>query len=97
MVFTRGWLARKTPDRLLSGHAMDSRKRRPTMVRVVPMCELCRRVRDEGASTWGTNSWVDFPSYLARHVVPPSQVRFSRDYCSECRLSYDILKTYGEQ
>ena len=35
------------------------------------------------------------PSYLARHVVAPSQVRFSRNYCSECRLSYDILKTYG--
>ncbi len=67
------------------------------MVRVVPMCELCRRVRDEGASPWGTTSWVDFPSYLARHVVPPSLVRFSRDYCSECRLSYDILKTYGGQ
>jgi hypothetical protein len=30
-------------------------------------------------------------------VVSPSQVRFSTNYCSECRLSYDILKTYGEQ
>ena len=67
------------------------------MVRVVPMCELCRRVCDDGLSIRGTNSWVDFPSYLARHVVSPSQVRFSRNYCSECRLSYEILKSYGEQ
>jgi len=67
------------------------------MVRVVPMCELCRRVRDDGSTCMGANSWVDFPSYLARHVVSPSLVRFSRNYCSECRLSYDILKTYGEQ
>lgn len=66
------------------------------MVRVVPMCELCRRVRDDGFSARGAHCWVDFPSYLARHVVAPSQVRFSRNYCSECRLSFDILKTYGE-
>ena len=66
------------------------------MVRVVPMCELCRRVRDEGYSARGANCWVDFPSYLARHVVSPAQVRFSRNYCSECRLSYDIFKAYGE-
>ncbi len=65
------------------------------MVRVVPMCELCRRVRDDGSATRGTNGWIDFPSYLARHVVSPSQVRFSKNCCSECRLSYDILKTYG--
>ncbi len=65
------------------------------MVRVVPMCGLCRRVRDDGFATRGMVRWVDFPSYLARHVVPPSQVRFSSDYCSECLLSYDILKAYG--
>lgn len=65
------------------------------MVRVVPMCDLCRRVRDDVFSARGTHCWVDFPSYLARHVVAPSQVRFSRNYCSECRLSYDILRTYG--
>ncbi len=65
------------------------------MVRVVPMCELCRRVRDDGFPARGTHCWVDFPSYLARHVVTPSQVRFSRNYCGECRLSYEILKTYG--
>lgn len=64
------------------------------MVRVVPMCELCHRVRDEACSTWGTNSWVDFPVTL-RGVVPPSHVKFSSDFCSECRRSYDILKTYG--
>lgn len=66
------------------------------MVRVVPMCELCRRVRDDGFPVRGTHGWVDFPSYLARHVVAPSQVRFSRNYCSECRSSYDILRTYGD-
>ncbi|WHZ22756.1 MAG: hypothetical protein OJF47_001868 [Nitrospira sp.] len=65
------------------------------MVRVVPMCGLCRRVRDDGFATRGRSRWVDLPSYLAQHVVPPSQVRFSSDYCSECRLSYDILKAYG--
>ena len=65
------------------------------MVRVIPMCGLCRRVRDDGFSARDTTSWVDFPSYLTRHVVPPSQVQFSSEYCGECRLSYDILKSYG--
>jgi hypothetical protein len=65
------------------------------MVRVIPMCELCRRVRDDRSAMRGAASWVDFPSYLARHVVPPSQVQFSSDCCSDCRWSYDILKTYG--
>ncbi len=65
------------------------------MVRVIPMCGLCRRVHDDGFSARGATGWVDFPSYLARHVVPLSQIQFSCDYCSECRLSYDILKSYG--
>jgi hypothetical protein len=65
------------------------------MVRVIPMCGLCRRVRDDGFPARETTSWVDFRSYLTRHVVPPSQVEFSSDYCVECRLSCEILKSYG--
>ena len=65
------------------------------MVRVIPMCGLCRRVLDDGFPARETTSWVDFPSYLTRHVVPPSQVQFSSDYCGECRLSFEILKSYG--
>ena len=65
------------------------------MVRVIPMCGLCRRVHDEGLSGREAIGWVDFPSYLTRHVVSPSQVQFSSDYCSECCLSYDIVKSYG--
>ncbi len=65
------------------------------MVRVIPMCGLCRRVRDDEFSARDTTSWVDFPSYLMRHVVPPSQIQFASEYCGECRLSYHILKSYG--
>ncbi|MCE3222144.1 MAG: protein of unknown function, putative Response regulator [Nitrospira sp.] len=65
------------------------------MVRVIPMCGLCRRVCDEGLSARGGAGWVDFPSYLSRHVVSSSQIQFSSDYCNECRLSYNILKRYG--
>ena len=65
------------------------------MVRVVPMCGLCRRVHDEEGASRGVTAWVDFRSYLTRHAMPPSQVRFWGDYCSDCRLSYDILKSYG--
>lgn len=65
------------------------------MVRVVPMCGLCRRVRDDGASASGIGRWMDLPSYLAQHVVPASKVRFASNYCSECQVSYDILKAYG--
>ncbi len=65
------------------------------MVRVIPMCGLCRRVRDERVPARDATRWVDFPSYLTRHVVSLSQIQFSSDYCSECRLSYDILKSYG--
>jgi hypothetical protein len=65
------------------------------MVRVIPMCRLCRRVRDDGFPARETTSWVDFRSYLTRHVVPPSQVEFSSDYCGECRLSCEIVKSYG--
>jgi hypothetical protein len=65
------------------------------MVRVIPMCGLCRRVHDEALSGRDAIGWVDFRSYLTRHVVPSSQVQFSSDYCVECRLSYDILKSYG--
>ena len=65
------------------------------MVRVIPMCGLCRRVLDDGFPAREATSWVDFPSYLTRQVVPPSQVQFSSDYCGECRLSFEILKSYG--
>ncbi len=65
------------------------------MVRVIPMCGLCRRVRDDGFSAMGATRWIDFHHYLARHVVAPSQVKFSSGYCSECLMSYEILKTYG--
>ena len=65
------------------------------MVRVIPMCELCRRVHDNDVSVKGATVWMDFPSYLTRHVVPPSHIQFSNDYSSDCRRSYDILKGYG--
>ena len=65
------------------------------MVRVIPMCEFCRRVHDDQVSASGATMWMDFPSYLTRHVVPSSHIQFSNDYCSDCRRSYDILKGYG--
>ncbi len=59
-----------------------------TYVWILPTCS---RRRVSGERYHG----MDFPSYLTRHVVPPSQVQFSSEYCGECRVSYDILKSYG--
>ncbi|HET9960802.1 MAG TPA: hypothetical protein VFQ34_00585 [Nitrospiraceae bacterium] len=64
-------------------------------MRVIPMCGLCRRVCDDGSVAKGSAGWVDFHHYVARYVIPPSEVMFSGSYCHECLNSYDILKTYG--
>jgi hypothetical protein len=64
------------------------------MARIIPMCELCRRVYDDNRYL-GERPWVEVQRYLSRHILPASEVEFSSAYCSDCQDSYRLLVTYG--
>ncbi|MEX5216895.1 MAG: hypothetical protein AB7G68_16755 [Nitrospiraceae bacterium] len=64
------------------------------MARIIPMCELCRRVYDHQQHTGGM-PWIEVQRYLSRHILTASEVEFSSAYCSDCQNSYRLLSTYG--
>lgn len=64
------------------------------MARVIPLCEVCRRVYDDTQHGGGL-SWIEVHHYLSRYVLPASEVEFSSAYCGDCQQSYRLLTTYG--
>ncbi|HET6673987.1 MAG TPA: hypothetical protein VFG71_01545 [Nitrospiraceae bacterium] len=66
------------------------------MARILPMCELCRRVYDNQRKL-GEVPWIEVQRYLSRHVLAASDVEFSSAYCSDCQNSYRLLSTYGNR
>ncbi len=64
------------------------------MARVIPMCELCRRVYDDKHNI-GERSWIEVQRYLSRHILAASEVEFSSAYCGDCQDSCRLLITYG--
>ncbi len=64
------------------------------MARIIPMCELCRRVYDN-QQRMGEMPWIEVQRYLSRHILAASEVEFSSAYCNDCQNSYRVLSTYG--
>lgn len=63
--------------------------------RIVPMCELCRRVYDRSADSTRASVWTQFQAYVTRHRLQPKQVMFSDSYCDDCRNGYAFAASYG--
>ncbi|ULA64840.1 MAG: hypothetical protein LZF86_190133 [Nitrospira sp.] len=66
-----------------------------SLVRIVPMCELCRRVYDHGTDSGRACVWTQLHGYVARHRLHPQQVVFSPSYCTACKTGYALATTYG--
>lgn len=66
------------------------------MARTIPMCELCRRVYDDGHQV-GESSWIEVQRYLSRHILPATELEFLSSYCNDCQNSCRLLTTYGRQ
>ncbi len=68
-----------------------------TTTRVIPMCELCRRVYDHGTDAAQASGWTQLQAYVIRHRLHAKQVVFSPSYCIDCRNGYTLAATYGQR
>lgn len=68
-----------------------------TATRIIPMCELCRRVYDHEVDSAQTSAWTHLQAYVTRHDLHPKLVVFSSSYCHDCRNGYALAATYGAQ
>lgn len=65
--------------------------------RIIPMCELCRRVYDHRTDALEASVWTQFQTYVTRHRLHARQVAFSPSYCSDCRDGHALAAAYGSQ
>jgi len=66
-----------------------------TTTRIVPMCELCRRVYDHRTDTGQMSTWTQLQAYVTHHRLHAKQVEFSPSYCNDCQHGYSLVATYG--
>jgi len=64
--------------------------------RIVPMCELCRRVYDHSTDAGHTSLWTQLQAYVTRHNLHAKQVVFAQSHCEDCRDGYALGATYGQ-
>ncbi len=65
--------------------------------RIIPMCELCRRVYDHRTDALEASVWTQFQTYVTRHRLHARQVAFSPSYCSDCQDGHALAAAYGGQ
>jgi hypothetical protein len=65
--------------------------------RIIPMCELCRRVYDHRTDTGQTSTWTQLQAYVTHHRLHARQVAFSPAYCNDCQDGYILAATYGQR
>lgn len=65
--------------------------------RIVPMCELCRRVYDHRTDNGQTSTWTQLQTYVTQHRLQAKQVLFSPSYCNDCQHGYSLAATYEGQ
>jgi len=51
---------------------------------LLPVCCVCRLIRDERGSTPGPKRWVTQRTYRKIHGVNPADVLFTHTYCPTC-------------
>ena len=54
--------------------------------RLLSVCCVCRRIRDETGSRPGRMSWVTLGSYRRTHNVHSTDLLFTHGYCPQCFL-----------
>ena len=69
--------------------------------RIVPLCDLCRRVYDASpawspGAQWTSSDWTDLRTFFKGRVIQHAQILFARTYCDECRQSCDLAAQYRE-
>ena len=64
--------------------------------RIVPLCDLCRRVRDSGHDDYPSQAWVPLQTFFRERTIHQARIVFARTYCDDCRRSYDLAVQYGE-
>jgi hypothetical protein len=65
------------------------------MTTLVPLCSLCRRVRDDNGIGFGQGEWGDVLAYMKRYRLAPADFIFSHTYCPDCCVFYRQLMSYG--
>ena len=55
---------------------------------VVPKCSICRRVRDDGGTEVGQETWGGLQDFLIKYDLRPIDVDFSHTFCPECAQAY---------
>ncbi len=69
--------------------------------RIVPMCDLCRRVYDaaridQPTTAWQASAWMDLRTFFKGRAIHHAQMAFARTYCDDCRRSCDLITRYRE-
>jgi hypothetical protein len=52
--------------------------------RVLPVCCVCRKIRDETASSPNCEHWVTQRTYRKTHGINPVDVPLTHTYCLKC-------------
>jgi hypothetical protein len=63
--------------------------------KIIPMCELCRRVYDHPTDALEANAWTHLQTYVTRHRLQARHIAFSPSYCHDCLNGYALAATYG--
>jgi PAS domain S-box-containing protein len=72
------------PAALLVLRDLSERRRLRTFERLLPVCAVCGRIRDDAAAEQGAGSWGRLDQYVSRH----SNARVSHTYCPECAREF---------
>ena len=67
----------------------------PPLKRIVPLCELCRRVHDFGEGNRAKVAWTNLQAYITRYQLCSDQLVFAQSYCDDCRTGHRLAAMYG--
>ena len=66
--------------------------------RVLPVCCVCRKIRDETASSPNCEHWVTQRTYRKTHGINPVDVPLTHTFCPPCFTKFmDTLRQYRRE
>ncbi len=57
-------------------------------MRLVVMCCMCEKVRDDEANESERRRWKDCQRYMTKYMLTRADIKFSHGYCPPCLASY---------
>jgi PAS domain S-box-containing protein len=72
------------PAGLVAIRDLTERQRLELYEKILPVCCVCGKIRDESSAERGEGEWVPLDEYVARH----SNAQFSHGFCQECYREY---------